>query len=59
MSTMPILSTPSSRQQAAMEDAGRLLMAAERQRMLDFNAQRQAEASAREQARLAQNEESR
>jgi hypothetical protein len=46
-----------SRQQAATEEAGCLLMAAERQRMLELNAQHQAEAAAREQARLTQNEE--
>ncbi|KAK1631517.1 hypothetical protein QYE76_005832 [Lolium multiflorum] len=47
-----------SRRWAATEEAGRLLMAAELQRMLELNAPCQAEAAAREQARLAQNEES-
>ena len=48
-----------SRERAATEEAGCLLMAAERQRLLELNAQRQAEAAPREDARLAQNEESR
>jgi hypothetical protein len=46
-----------SRQQSSTEEASRILMAAERQRMLNLNAQRQVEAAAREQARLTQNEE--
>jgi hypothetical protein len=48
-----------SRQRAATEEAGRLLMAAERQKLLELNAQCRAEVAAREQARLAQNEASR
>nr|XP_051229653.1 uncharacterized protein LOC127347514 [Lolium perenne] len=48
-----------SRQGPATEEAGRLLMATERQKILEHNAQRQAEAAARKQARLAQNEASR
>jgi hypothetical protein len=48
-----------SRHRAATEEAGRLLMAAERQKLLELNAQRQVEAFARKQARLAQTEESR
>jgi UDP-N-acetylglucosamine pyrophosphorylase len=48
-----------SRQRAATEEAGRLLMAAERQKLIELNAQCHAEAFAREQARLTQNEVSR
>jgi hypothetical protein len=44
------------RQRAATEEVGRLLMAAERQKVLELNTQHQAEAFAREQARLAQND---
>jgi UDP-N-acetylglucosamine pyrophosphorylase len=47
-----------SRQRVATEEAGRLLMGSERQKLLELNAQRQAEAAAREQARFTQNEES-
>jgi hypothetical protein len=46
-----------SHQRAATEKAGRLLMAAERPKLLELNAQRQAEVAAREQARPAHNEE--
>jgi hypothetical protein len=48
-----------SRQRAATKEAGRVLMAAERHELLELNAPRQAEAAAREQSRVAQNEESR
>jgi UDP-N-acetylglucosamine pyrophosphorylase len=44
-----------SRQRAATEEAGHLLMAAEQQKLLEVNTQRQAEAAAREQAKLTQN----
>jgi sigma54-dependent transcription regulator len=37
-----------SRQQATTEEAGRLLMVAKRQNLLELNAQRQAEAAARD-----------
>jgi hypothetical protein len=48
-----------SRQRAAMEEAGRLLVVAEMHKLLELNAQRQDEVAAHEKARLAQNEESR
>jgi hypothetical protein len=46
-----------SRQRVAKEEVGCLLMAAERKKLLELNAQRQAEAAAREKARLAENKE--
>jgi hypothetical protein len=48
-----------SHQQAATEEADRLLMTAERQRLLDLNAQCQTDAAAREQVRLVHNKNSR
>jgi hypothetical protein len=41
-----------------MEEVCRLVMVAERLKLLELNAQRQSETAARDQARLAQNEES-
>jgi hypothetical protein len=51
--------TDISRQRASMEGENLMLMAAGRQRLVQLNEQRQAEAVAREQRRLAQNDESR
>ncbi|KAK1617068.1 hypothetical protein QYE76_022585 [Lolium multiflorum] len=48
-----------SGQRVATQEASCILMAAERQRLLELNAQRQVETATHEQARLAQNEESR
>jgi hypothetical protein len=48
-----------SRQRAATEEVGRLLMEAERQKLIELNAHRHAESFAREQARRADNEASR
>jgi hypothetical protein len=48
-----------SRERTDTEETCRLLMAAELQRLLELNTQLQAEAAAREQAWLAQNEGSR
>jgi hypothetical protein len=48
-----------SRERTYTEETCRLFMAAKLQRLLDLNAQLQAEAAAREQAWLAQNEGSR
>jgi hypothetical protein len=48
-----------SHQRAATEEASRLLMAADRQGLLEMNVQRQAEAAARKKSRLTQNKDSR
>jgi hypothetical protein len=48
-----------SRQRAATEEAGRLLMEAERQKLYEINAHRHYEAFAREQARRTEIEASR
>jgi phage terminase Nu1 subunit (DNA packaging protein) len=45
-------------QRAATEEAGRLLMEAERHKLIELNARHHAEAFAREQARRAENKAS-